>query len=149
MTLGEFLVKAKVHTYASVGESGEQVFDNGGRELIFEDGGFRYRDIYFGFNPFVGEEIVWQGEKPIWGMNYYGQVLSNLIPPKDIYGFLKKALRKVTEEKPFRGPILFQEGGFEYKCKNEGDIARFVGLEEILYKGEEVYILNYHGGLIA
>lgn len=39
----------------------------------------------------------------VWGMNYYGQVLSEIISAKDIYQFLQEALKRVSEDKPFRG----------------------------------------------
>ena len=62
--LSDFLVKAKINTYAS------------GKEFDFEEKEFRYRDRYFGFNPFIGEEVVWQKKEIIWGMNYYGRIVS-------------------------------------------------------------------------
>jgi len=58
MRLSEFLVKAKIATYASEGEASEIVLEDGAKELTFEDGKFKYRDRYYGFNPFVGEEIA-------------------------------------------------------------------------------------------
>ncbi|MBR9692101.1 hypothetical protein GOV06_04940, partial [Candidatus Woesearchaeota archaeon] len=109
---------------------------------------FKYRDIYFGFDPFSGEEIVWQNGKVIWSMNYYGGTILEIIPTKQVYEFLKKVLQQVTEERPFRGPTNFKEDDFEYIDKSEGDIDNFTGTEKIFYKGKEVYRLNYHGGLI-
>jgi len=65
MELSKFLVKAKISTYASEGEANEIVLEDGAKELTFEDGEFKYRDRYYGFNPFVGEEIVWKNGKII------------------------------------------------------------------------------------
>jgi hypothetical protein len=72
MRFEQFLIKAKLHTYASSGESGERSLEDGCKELAFQEGESKYRDRYFGWNPFVGEEVVWQGEQVIWAMNYYG-----------------------------------------------------------------------------
>lgn len=146
--LSEFLVKAKINTYASFGETGKEVLVDGGKELQFEEGGFKYRDKYFGSGSFIGEEIVFQNEKPVWGMNYYGGDVSNVISSEIVYDFLKKALRKVTADKPFRGPDTFKEDDFEYINKVEGIVERFIGEETILYKGELVHKVNYQGGLI-
>ena len=55
-------------------------------------------------------------------------------------------MRQVVEERPFRGPDNFKEGGFEYVDKSSGDIKMFCGTETILFKGQEVYRLYYHGG---
>tara|TARA_Y100000310_G_C20606168_1_gene775582 strand:+ start:857 stop:1312 length:456 start_codon:yes stop_codon:yes gene_type:complete len=148
MQLNEFLVKAKRKTYASDGEGGERVLDDGSKELSFSEQDFRYRDLYFGFNPFAGEEVVWKNNKPIWVMNYYGEVTSDVVSAKEVYYFLQKAMRRVTKDRPFRGPSKFNEGDFEYEDKNEGTIDCFSGIERILYQGQEVYKLSYHGGRV-
>lgn len=146
--LSKFLVKAKINTYASSGEGGEKILPDGGKEFEFEKKEFKYRDRYFGFNPFIGEEIVWENEKMIWGMNYYGQVLSEIISAKDIYQFLQDALKKVSEDKPFRGPRRFIKDSFQYFNKTRGNIEKFDGEEKIFYKRKLVYRLVYHGGII-
>ena len=92
--LSKFLVKAKINTYASSGEGGEKTLPDGSKEFKFAEKELKYRDRYFGFNPFIGEEIVWQNERVVWGMNYYGEVISEIIPAKNIYQFLQEALKK-------------------------------------------------------
>ena len=146
--LSEFLVKAKVNTYASLGETGKEILIDGGKELKFEQGEFKYRDRYFGSGSFIGEEIVFQNGKPIWGMNYYGGDVSDIISSEIVYDFLKKALREITVDKPFRGPDTFRKDDFQYINKVEGTVERFAGEEVILYKGELVHKVNYQGGLI-
>ena len=73
MELSKFLVKAKIATYASEGEANERVLEDGAKELTFEDGKLKYRDRYYGFNPFVGEEIVWKApaEPKVLGLSNY------------------------------------------------------------------------------
>jgi len=147
----EFLVNAKIKTYASEREGGEKVNPDGGKELNFSKGDFKYIDRYYGFNPFIGEEIVWFNDKFIWGMNYYGTVYNHvvsadIISVKQVYTFLQEAMRQVKKERPFRGPDNFKKGDFEYIDKSEGDVDNFKGSEIIFYKGQEVYRLDYHGG---
>lgn len=148
--LRAFLVRAKLATYAGGGE--ERVLDDGCKELLFEDGALRYRDRYYGFNPFVGEELVWWDDKRIWVMNYFGKIFPppslSAVSEKEVYRFLKNALRKVTEARPFRGPSYFQEDEFQYADDFVGGIDFFSGLERILHKGKERYHLYYHGGLL-
>lgn len=146
--LEEFLVKAKVNTYASSGEGGERILEDGSKELTYEEGDFKYRDRYFGYNPFIGEEIVWKDGKMIWAMNYYGRITSNFPPAKEIYSFLRKALRQASEIDIFRGPSSFYENEFKYTNASEGNIENFIGTEKIFYIKDEVYELIYHGGLI-
>ena len=146
--LSKFLVKAKINTYASGEERGEKTLSDGSRELKFKEKGFKYRDRYFEFNPFIGQEIVWQNKKVVWGMNYYGEIVSEITPAENIYQFLKEALKRITEDKPFRGPDSFKNNSFKYVNKVKGTTERFEGWETIYYKGELVYKLSYHGGLV-
>ncbi len=143
-----FLVKAKKATYASQGESNEKVLEDGATEFSNGKGIFKYRDRYYGFNPFAGEEVVWNNGESVWAMNYYGRIVDASISPKEIYAFLKKALRRVKKELPYRGPVRFKEGKFEYRNKTKGSIDEFLGEEIIRYNTKEVYKLQYHGGSI-
>ena len=43
--LKKFLVKSKISTYAKGGRFIEKKLDNNGKELIFEEGSSKYRDI--------------------------------------------------------------------------------------------------------
>jgi hypothetical protein len=76
----------------------------------------RYRDRYYGWDPFAGEEVVTKDGKVIWLMNYYGRCLPDGVTPSQVYGFLSKALAEVTEETPYRGPEKYMENGFMYTC---------------------------------
>jgi len=146
--LSKFLVKAKINTYASSGEGGERILSDGSKEFEFKEGEFKYRDRDFGYNPFIGQEIVWRNAKVVWGMNYYGKIVSEIIPAKDIYQFLQEALKRVTKDNPFRGPNNYKKDDFKYINKTKGNVEKFEGQEIIFYKNKLVYKLNYHGGLV-
>ena len=148
MNLKQFLVNAKLRGYANKGEAKEVILADGCKELTFEEGHFKYRDKYFGWNPFIGEEIVWQDNIIIWAMNYYGVVSGEAILVNQVYDFLRKAMRQITDDKPFRGPGSFEESDFEYIDKNTGTIEQFTGFERIIYQGQEIYRLDYHGGKV-
>ena len=146
--LSKFLVKAKINTYASGGEGEEKILSDGSKEFEFGEKEFKYRDRYFGYGSFIGEEIVWQNEKVVWGMNYYGEIVSEIIPAKQIYQFLQEALKEVMESKPFRGSNNFKKDDFRYANEVKGTVEKFEGREEIFYKDKLVYRLSYHGGAI-
>jgi len=42
-------------------------------------------------------------------VNYYGKIVSEIIPAKDIYQFLREALNRVTEDKLFIGPNNYKK----------------------------------------
>lgn len=149
LRLQDFLVEAKKRTYASAGESGEKKLADGTRELSYENGDWKYRDRYFGFRAFVGEEIVWEKKKPVWGMNYYGRILSDSVDAEALYRFLKKALILIAPERTFRGPESFCKQEWEYMDRSKGTVEAFSGVEEIYFQGKKVYELLYHGGTVS
>lgn len=140
-----FLIKAKKNSYALVGEKKEKTLVDGAKELVFSDGLFSYRDCYYGFNPFAGEEVVFYDKRPIWIMNYSGRCISKDIPSKEIYDFLKKCLKKVNTKTLYRGPLEYKIGNFLYKNKINEAVDYFIGNECIYFKGKKVYELNYSG----
>ncbi|KKQ54774.1 MAG: Transcriptional regulator, XRE family [Parcubacteria group bacterium GW2011_GWA2_38_13] len=146
--LKNFLKEAKINTYAGIGEVGEKILGDRGKKFEYVKNNFYYRDIYFGFNPFIGEEIVFFRKKPIWGMNYYSEIIAGHVSAMIIYAFLKKALKKVPKNKPFRGPDNFNDKNFEYINTVKGTIKKCIGKEKIFYNKKLVYILNYCGGII-
>ena len=148
MKLEQFLVKAKVSAYAGAGEGGEGILSDGCKELTFQEDEFKYRDRYFGWNPFTGEEVVWQGSQITWAMNYYGLVFEEVVPAAQVYAFLQKAMNQVQEDRPFRGPQSLKEDDYEYIDESQGNIEQFTGVERIFYQGREIYRLNYHGGTV-
>lgn len=147
--LRDFLYTEKLRGYAS-GDEGK-VLDDGGKEFTFESWKVRdffYRDRYYGFNPFVGEELVWHRKKLIWAMNYYGATTDDRISPEDFFKFLREALRLMSPQIPYRGPRFHQGGDFTYLNEWQGRIDMFRGTEFILWKGQQVYKGEYHGGFV-
>ncbi len=146
--LPQFLVQAKINTYAKSGEDQATVLADGQKSFEFEAGSFKYVDTYSGFNPFSGKETVFYLGQAIWEMSYQGEVLAPGVEPKEVYQFLKQALGQVNVGQPFRGPSHFSDGGFEYRNKVEGDINKFQGKETISIDNQEVYHSHYFGGVI-
>ncbi len=149
-TLVGFLCKARKHGYAGDGkytdmEMGKRVFTYHSEES--KASGFLYRDTYYRFNPFCGQELIWKGKEPIWAMNYFGAVTDGRLLPEYVYEFSKKALFHASPG-DLRGPRYFQEKEFSYSNIWDGEIFKFRGTEFILLKGQRVYECEYHGGLI-
>jgi hypothetical protein len=149
MDFTTFLLKAKLRTYATGGEGNEKDLEDGAREMSYREGDFYYRDRYFGFNPFIGEEVVWENGKVIWAMNYYGMVTDESAPGREVYGFLQKAMQRITADRPFRGPDEYREGDFLYQDQSAGTVDQFSGEERILFQNRQVYALKYHGGKVG
>ena len=143
----KFLIKAKQNTYAGNGAL-SQASRTSSKDLAFREGDWTYLDSYLGAFHFIGEEAVWHQQFPVWGMNYYGRMLVEKIPPG--FGeFLKSVLMQVPAEMPFRGPEEVLGTEFSYTCSVEGGLSCFRGREFITMKGKRIYQLYFHGGEIS
>jgi hypothetical protein len=140
-----FLLRAKQATYAGHGAE-ESPSRPGSHDLRYAEGPLLYLDTYLGSLRFAGEEAVWENGVALWAMNYSGRVLE----PATFSGdFLKAALSAVPADAPFRGPALFQEAGYVYRCAVEGDFPWFSGREVIEKDGALLYECLFHGGSIV
>jgi len=150
MKLTTFLVEAKQATYANKDAPKASPLRPGSEDYHFKQGEWEYHDTYFGGRDFMGEEIVYQNGMRVWGMNYYGYLLTEEVSPKDAYAVLRPALMQLTGGGvlPVRGPKEYVEGNSKYLNTQTGQIERFSGTEEITLNNEKVYQGWYHGGLI-
>ena len=63
--LNAFFAKAAAATYAGSGPEAEPQRP-GFRDLIFEEGDWRYRDSYAGYLRSAGQEVIWHAGEPCW-----------------------------------------------------------------------------------
>ena len=104
----------------------------GSEDYHFERGDLIFHDTYFGVRDFIGSEIIYKNRKPVWGMNYYGVIVSEQIDEKTLYGFLRDALMQECGDLiPIRGPHVFRANEWSYTNAPDGEISRFTGSEEI------------------
>jgi Domain of unknown function (DUF5680) len=147
--LASFLRDANVNTYAnkSAAKVGASRLDS--EDYHFERGDLIFHDTYFGVRDFIGSEIIYKNRKPVWGMNYYGVIVSEQIDEKTLYGFLRDALmQECGDLVPVRGPQSYRAKEWSYTNAPDGEISRFTGSEEIHKAGQLVYRAYYHGGLV-
>jgi len=143
-SLKEFLCQARESTYAAgaMGVDNPRLF--GSAQLEFQKGDYSYRDVFFsGKKKFIGQEIVYYGLKPVWGMNYIGDSMGKLET-----AFLKESLMKLSEKCRLGGECQYEKREFKYQDQGQGNIKEFSGKEEIFSEGKSIYKLNYQGGLL-
>lgn len=152
--LQEFVVEAGKNSYA--GNIEPKRMPDGSKTYTFQKGNFHYTDNYAGSFQAPGNEIVrWQREdgQRIWQMSYSGGMLPEFwddeILAKKTFEFLKRVLIKGDFENPFRGPPEFEDENFFYGMNVNGNIKKFSGDEDILYKkiNEIVFSQDFIGGL--
>jgi len=56
------------------------------QDYEFEQDQFTYHDTFFGDRDFIGEEIVYKQDRPVWGANYFGFILANEIEEAGRFG---------------------------------------------------------------
>ena len=146
--LNAFIVRAKAATYVGDDEHTETC-RLGSHDLRFRDGEWSYHDSYFGGADFIGEEVVYFREKPVWAMNYYGCILrDDLLTGAQAGQMIKASLSRMYEQGRFLGGFEHTENDLTYVDASEGSPNRFHG-REIIRRGQEIaYELLYHGGLI-
>lgn len=148
--LFEFIDTAAENTYAGGGSYEENPQRPGHHELVYTNGKFIYRDSYAGNFRSRGSEYVLYKDSVIWADGYGGGMLNGKESlSEECFNFLKKCMLENEEGfDSFRGPHYFQEGDWEYKYSQEGDVERFVGSELIYYKGELVFTHDIIGGVV-
>lgn len=139
----DFLIRAKKKTYAGKGTESEST-RLCSHDFRYSEGNLLYIDSYLGGELFSGEEGVWVKNQPVYAMNYSGKVLDDTFNGD----FLKAALLLVPDEKPFRGPKVFQEQDYLYQCSVNGALDWFQGYEEIYYRQNKIYECYFHGGAV-
>lgn len=132
-----FVHLAKRHTYGANGPQETLVLRHGSKDYRFQEGDYHYHDSYVGNEVFVGEELVYHQQRPLWALAYSGKVLSDRFSSS----FLKEALMRVPRNSPFRGPNQYSKGSYHYYCQTEGDFEWFQGKEIIYYEQEKVFEL--------
>ncbi len=140
----EFLLVAKKNTYATGNNKVDSCRMNSFDYRYEDKSGFTYLDSYLGGECFVGEEVVWLHNIPVWSMNYAGRVIGENFSGD----FLKEVLMEVPADLPFRGPEIYTKGDYHYHCKVNGEFVWFQGYEEIFYMDEKIYECYFHGGTI-
>ena len=99
----------------------------------------------------MGEEVVYEDNIPIWGMNYYGVTLDNSLGEEAMDNALRPALMKVGEDTsviPVRGIAKFENNGYTYTFKQNGTVEKFDGIEQIYKDNKLIYELHCSGGMI-
>jgi len=154
-SLLEFIAKAHRNTYASPKDIKAKYkckvpILKGHKDYDFVEGDWRYHDSYSGIQWAPGREVVFFQGKPVWSMSYQGRTIDGLTEDfvEETFGFLKKALMKMDERMPFRGPAKFNEGEFEYRFEMKGDHTYFIGRESIRYRRKEIFFQDVMGTLI-
>jgi hypothetical protein len=142
-----FLLDCNAASYAGGDEKQWLKEPDGSTTIPFERGGWRSHDNFFGGEPYGGRTVVFDGEKPVWLMVYYGWV-ANELEANLVYGVLRRALMQMPEDAPFRGPAQYREGEFVYMNAWTGDVGRFGGEEQIMQGDQLVYQASYSGGLV-
>jgi len=139
-----FLCRGKRATYAGHGRE-LPASRTGSHDLKYSEENLDYYDSYLGSERFCGEEAVWKDGVAVWGMNYAGRVLDE----KFSGDFLKDVLSRVSEDLPYRGPLLFKNGDFTYHCEIDGPFEWFSGREAIFFDSVKVYECVFHGGIVS
>jgi Domain of unknown function (DUF5680) len=146
--LNAFIVRAKANTYVG-GAAKSPSCRPGSHDIQFHAGAFSYIDSYFGGSDFLGQEVVYFQQQPVWAMNYYGKIIHpHLISAAQAGQIIQASLSQMYKQGRFLGGFEYTVGESIYTDTSEGTIASFTGQEWITRQDQRVYHLIYHGGLV-
>ncbi len=146
--LHDFIVRAKAHSYVGGGKKSLS-YRPGSHDLQYHEDEFSYLDSYFGGTDFLGQEVVYHANQPVWAMNYYGKILRPDLYTGALAGqVIQESLRKLYQTGYFLGNSEHATNQGNYFDTNQGNVTSFTGYEWIEYAGAKVYELHYHGGLV-
>lgn len=125
----------------------------------YRRGDWRYLDVWSGATTDAGMMIVFRQEKPIWTCTYRGGILhgnthvnQTSIEENELFNFLIDALRtEHTGPIKLRGPASYQstDGRWQYTFNLRGDLAGFVGVEQIFDGSIMAYERMLIGGRVG
>lgn len=143
-----FLLEANRVGYAS-DKLQVETLDDGTHQIVFEQGENRFVDVWWGGNPFAGQESVAVGGKVLWAMQYRGWMESGFEElSSDTFVFLRHALKECSAEEPLRGPKEFKEADWLYANSWGYNLENFHGKEQIWKASKHIYTCNYFGGAV-
>lgn len=152
--LEKFLKEAFSNCYLGEFKRAETTERSAFFEMEYEDNDWLYRDSFTGFYSSTGQEIIRYKGIPVWSSNYGGGVIEKYIGDAEFFtvleAFLIKSLSQKENQGFFpRGPKLFEDNDWTYKCDWDGKIESFNGVEEILFNNEKVFEHRFFGGTIT
>ncbi|KQV63787.1 DUF5680 domain-containing protein [Rhizobium sp. Root1220] len=146
--LQAFILEAKRATYVG-GGSASHACRRASHDIRYECGPWSYLDSYFGGTDFLGQEVVWKNDDPVWAMNYYGRILDQELIDGAIAGtVIQEALSALYRLGRFLGAFEYVVRQYRYVDNSNESVEGFVGIERIYVEAKEVYRLDYHGGLV-
>ena len=143
--LQQFLYLANARGYGN-SEVNEEKLPNGENIIHFRNGDFEFKDVYYGGEPYAGQEVIFANGRAVWAMQYRGRIE----PDEDfapIYAFLGKVLTGTKIGLP-RGIDGTREKEFSYDFKMDGDLDEFSAHETISRSGKIIYSADFLGGLV-
>ena len=133
--LYDFILAAKAASYVGDGEQISPCRTNA-HDLTYAKDDFRYLDSYFGGSDFIGEEIVYKKEQPVWGMNYYGSILkAEKISAAQAGALIKASLSRMYAAGRFLDGWEYALEDLVYHDTSDGDLTHFTGYEWIEQNG--------------
>ncbi len=147
--LEEFLRWANANTYANAAAPKVAPSRLCSHDYEVRQGSYVFHDTYFGGRKFIGEEIAYFENQPVWGMNYHGRSLREGFDEAALDKCLRAALMAPAPEMlPLRGPASLEMGELRYTFVVDGTLAGFSGIEQITQSGTPIYRCWVHGGTI-
>jgi len=143
------LFKARNKTNAQAGGQVKPVI-TGTEQTEYTENDWLYKDIYFnGKNSFIGIDMIYYQEKPVWSSSYHA-IYTN-ISEEELDRILRKSIEKYPNVNTWEKIGKTNIDGYEYENIPDSEnqsIEQVSGIERITKDGKEIYLLHYAGGTL-
>lgn len=136
--------------YAS-GEVQPTTQPDGAHMIEIINGVWRYRNLWYGGEPFAGTTTIFMDDAACFVMQYRGRIMPYVEDKSTILAALMQALQHPVAETPWRGPHKFKTNdGLRYRNQWQGGLRDFAGTELITdsYTDETLYKATYNGIIV-
>ncbi len=144
----DFLGEAQIK-YAS-GEIRPATTEGGSSMIVYENGIWRYSDVWHGGEPYGGITTIARDGVDCFTMVYFGRVMP-YAEKELVLQDLMEALQHPNPAAPWRGPHeCVTTHGLRYYNKWSGSVRRFSGDERIMSQDgkKTLYEASYMGGIV-
>ena len=136
--------------YAS-GEVQPMTEPDGAHVIEIVDRIWRYRDLWYGGEPYAGMTTIFMNDQPCFVLQYRGRIMPYVEDKRAVLAALMDALQHPVPDTPWRGPRKFRtSSGLRYRNQWQGGLRDFAGTELITdsYTDETLYKATYNGIIV-
>lgn len=118
---------------------------------VYEKGSFQLTQYFSMEDLFIGQDVVRYQKRPVWMMNYFGNVLEEKerVGPEGILELMRMSLFAVCQVGGLNGWIYRKKEDCLYMVCSYGGSNMYNGKGYIYKENSKLYHYTYYGGIVS